>query len=212
MPVLNLDAVAPQTLDVQKGERLWKLRMDVPSSRLVRCFALVEMEGQRPELSLPDPTTTAPGAIDFAALRAMERELRAHEELVEAETLAVLGDIWRWSDPEVRDEQIGEWLTPGERRNLVQLFFLGLLARSGKLPRAVTSASSPTDSPAQPAVSGRAPQRQTPTAESSPSSMAPDSTPSATHSPAASSSSPQPRRRQRQIPRTEPRTAARSTS
>lgn len=180
MPVLNLDAVAPKTITVERGGggegHSWKLRADVPSGILVRCFEVVELEEQRPELEI-----SVEGGQDFALLRAQGERLRAHERAIEAKVLDVLGEVWRWTDPTVTDEWLAETFSPGARRDMLGAFFLILLARSGKLPPAATSGSSSTASPSP----STEPQRQsspTATAADSPSSKGRGSTRSATRS------------------------------
>lgn len=176
MSVVNLDAIAPRPIEIQKGEQTWKLRNDVPSGRLARVFEVIELERALPKLDMDSD--------DFTALRAQAEALRAAEAEVERVTLEVLGDIWRWTDASVTDEWIAEMLAPSERRDMLQVFFLGLLARSGKLPSAPTDASSSTDSPSP---SAQAETMSAPATANSPTSTARGSTRSATRSQPGSS-------------------------
>lgn len=149
MPILNLDAIAPQTIDVEKldsatGEkRAWKLRADVPTSVLMRCFYLVELEQRRPKVEFD---LDAP--VDVEEVKHLEATVLAHEGQEEEEALAILGAIWRHTYTGTPDEELRKTLTATERRQILNIFFLLLLARSGKLPSPATPASSSTDSPA----------------------------------------------------------------
>lgn len=203
MPTLNLDVVTGMAVDVEAttvdGEvRTWKLRGDVPSSILVRCLYLVEIEQDRPglEIDLDKP-------LDYTQIQRQEAALVAHQKYEEQTALEICGAIWRWTDPAMTDEEIARMLPPAKQKELVKAFFSLLLLRFGKLPASATASSSRTDS-SETQNEGLTTQttETTEKAETFPSSRAADSTLSETPLPAASSS----------LPRTAPLKLAKQTT
>lgn len=204
MPTLNLDVVTGLAVDVEAttvdGEvRTWKLRGDVPSSILVRCLYLVEIEQDRPglEIDLDKP-------LDYTQIQRQEAALVAHQKYEEQTALEICGAIWRWTDPAMTDEEIARMLPPAKQKELVKAFFSLLLLRFGKLPASATASLSRTDSSETTEETAGTQEGQTPGLEvrSSLSSRAADSTLSETRLPAASSS----------LPRTAPLKLAKQTT
>jgi hypothetical protein len=133
---INFDSIVPETIDITKAGRTWKLRDDVPMVILLRTFGLQALNEQiQTQLAAFNPALSN-------ATEAQQLLDRVFGELTAA-TLAIFGDIVRHTYPEHTNEELAEAFTFEEQSQVVTVFFTHRLGSSNE-PSPATPSDSPT--------------------------------------------------------------------
>ena len=117
--VLNFDTLSVDYVDIEVGGKLlWHLRDDVPTSILIRAFAVVDLERRYQEAA------AANNADQLADVYAEYEQALCHH----------CAEIIRHSYPDVSDAEVAGALLPRAQMEILKVFFTLRLSPSGQLP------------------------------------------------------------------------------
>jgi hypothetical protein len=152
--VRNIEAVLPGYVEVTTPDKVYRLRDDIGTQIALYAFRLLNLEN-----ALPTFEDVKNGSVSV-------RDIALAKQALDEERRAVCGEIFRFTYPQMTDDEVGELLPPKAQDELVRHFFSLHLTRYGAQP------SAPDASAAEPSSQTTTSQEQEP-AEAASDSVTP---------------------------------------